>query len=65
MRKIIVQDFNLVSEARLNAFKGGGLEPSNSGTVWSVELSKQAIMRMRSLDIAGHRGEKNCNPQDQ
>lgn len=48
LRKIIVRGFNGVSEARLGAFLGGGLESSNTCSVWSVELlSKQAIVRMQ------------------
>lgn len=63
--KIILQSFNRVSEARLSAFKGGGLESSNTRSVWSVELlSKQAIVRMQEPATGGHRGGKKCNPQD-
>lgn len=59
LRKIIVQGFNRVSEARRGEarLKGGGLESSNTRPVWSVELlSKQAIVRMRGSAIGGHRG---------
>lgn len=40
---------------------GGGLESSNTCSVWSVELlSKQAIVRMQGPAIGGTKG----NPQD-
>lgn len=66
MRKIIVQGINQVSEARLSTFKGGGLESSNTCSVWSVEpLSKQAIVRMLGQAIGGHGGGTKDNPQDQ
>ncbi|CAB1459010.1 unnamed protein product [Pleuronectes platessa] len=49
LRKIIVQGFNRVSEARLSASKEGGLESSNTRSVWSVELlSKQAVVRSQA-----------------
>lgn len=64
--KIIVRGLNRVFEARLSAFKGGGLESNNTHSVWSVELlSKQAIVRMQGLAIRGHRGGEKSYPQDQ
>lgn len=57
LRKTIVQGFNRVSEARLSAFKGGGLESSNTLSVWGFELlSKHAIVRMRGPATGGHTG---------
>lgn len=64
--KIIVRGLNRVFEAKLSAFKGGGLESNNTHSVWSVELlSKQAIVRMQGLAIRGHRGGEKSYPQDQ
>lgn len=55
MRKIIVQGFNRVSEARLSTFKGGGPQSSNTCSVRSVELlSKQAIVRMLGRGFGRH-----------
>lgn len=47
--------------AHLKGGGGGGLESSNTCSVWSVELlSKQAIVRMQGPAIGGTKG----NPQD-
>lgn len=66
LRKIIVQGFNRVSEARLSAFKGGGLESSNTlSGVWTpVKTSYRENARLGYWRAQGREKRQPARPAE-